>query len=58
MSTYKDIEVFLIEVFPQEYEKIMLQKKSGIEQFVEKADEDFEKNLKAIIAGKDTETKS
>jgi hypothetical protein len=52
MSAYHDLDDFLIEVFPQEFEIRMKRKKSEIEQFQEAQETQFEKDLKEIIEGK------
>ena len=57
METYKDIDEFIGEAFPQEMEKIIKKKKSDIERAVEGFDSEFDEKLKAIIEGGDeTET--
>lgn len=58
MKTYDDVEDFIIDVFPLEYQKIIKQKKSDIEKYMEKADADFEEKLEKIIKGEaETEPK-
>jgi hypothetical protein len=51
METFKDIDAFIIETFPLEYEKIIKQRKTSIEQSIESADERFKSELEAIIKG-------
>jgi hypothetical protein len=57
MTTYNDIDEFIVDVMPDEYMKIMKRKKSEIQEFIEKADEDFNKKLTEIIEGKKKEEK-
>jgi len=49
METYKNIDEFIEEVFPEEYEKIIKRKQSKLEKFIEQADADFDEKLKGII---------
>ena len=51
MKTYKDINEFIIEVFPLEYQKIIKQKKSNIMELIDKTDAEFDERLEAIIKG-------
>jgi hypothetical protein len=58
MKTYKDIDDFIIETFPLEYRKIIKQKHTPIEDFIENADRDFAEKLETIIKGeKEKESK-
>jgi hypothetical protein len=57
MKTYKDVDEFIMDVFPQEYLKIIKQRKSNIEEFIEKADIEFNQKLEAILTGKKEEQK-
>jgi hypothetical protein len=51
MKTYNDIDDFIIETFPLEYRKIIKQKNTPVEDFIEEADRDFAEKLKKIVAG-------
>ena len=51
MKTYKDIDEFIIEVFPLEHRKIIKQRKPKTEEYIEKADVEFNKKLDAIVNG-------
>ena len=51
MATYKNIDEFIMEVFPQEFQKISKLEKSDIEEFIEEADAEFDQKLEAIIKG-------
>ena len=53
METYKDIDEFIGEAFPQEMEKIIKRKKSDIERALEGFDSEFDEKLKVIIEGAD-----
>jgi hypothetical protein len=52
MKTYEDVDEFIADVLPLEFLKIMKQKKSPIDEFIEKADAEFEHKLAAILEGK------
>jgi hypothetical protein len=52
MSAYHDLDDFLIEVFPEEFEIRMKRKKSEIERFQEMQETQFAKDLEEIIEGK------
>jgi len=51
MKTYKDINEFIVEVFPLEHRKIIRQRKSETEEAIEKADTEFDEKLEKIIKG-------
>ena len=51
MATYKNIDEFIMEVFPLEFQKISKLEKSDIEEFIEEADAEFDQKLEAIIKG-------
>ena len=55
MKTYNDVDDFISEVFPLEYQKIMKQKKSDIENFAENADAEFLQKLDGILKGESEE---
>jgi hypothetical protein len=57
MATYKNIDEFIMEIFPQEYRIIKRRRKSDIEEFIDEADAEFEQKLAEIIAGKKVEQK-
>jgi hypothetical protein len=57
MKTYKDIDEFIIDVFPAEYEKIIKQKKSSIERSVERVNNLFAQELEETLKGKKEEKK-
>ena len=57
MKTYKDIDEFIKEVFPLEYEKIIKQKKTSIERSIEHVDNVFAQELEETIKGKKEEKK-
>jgi len=52
METYKNVDEFIKEVFPLEYEKIFKKKKSKIENLLEEFDSEFDEKLNEIIKGK------
>jgi len=51
MKTYKDIDEFILEVFPLEYQKIIKRRKSQMDEFIEDADAEFDEKLEKIIKG-------
>jgi hypothetical protein len=57
MKTYEDIEEFIIDAFPLEYQKMANEKKSDVEKYIETADADFKQNLEKIIKGEFNEKK-
>jgi hypothetical protein len=57
MKTYKDIDEFIMEVFPQEDQMIKERKPSDEQRDIEKADVEFEQKLAEIIEGKKEEQK-
>jgi len=57
METYKNIDEFIKEAFPQENEIINKTRKPNTEEKIERLDSEFDEKLKAIIKGADeTET--
>jgi hypothetical protein len=60
MAAYKDIDGFIREAFPVEFEKILhtQARKTTIEEFVEKTDNEFAEKLKAITAVAETDRKT
>jgi hypothetical protein len=52
METYKNVDEFIKEVFPMEYEKIMKKKKSRTEISIEEFDSVFDEKLNEILKGK------
>jgi hypothetical protein len=52
METYKNINEFIKEVFPQENEKIIKRKKSNVVESIEELDSEFDEKLKEILKGK------
>jgi hypothetical protein len=57
MKTYKDIDEFIMEVFPQEDQMIKERKPSDEQRDIEKANVEFEQKLAEIIEGKKEEQK-
>jgi len=57
MKTYKEINEFIQDVFPEEYEKIIKQKKSPLERSIERVDNVFAEELEETIKGKKEEQK-
>jgi fructose-1,6-bisphosphatase/inositol monophosphatase family enzyme len=57
METYKNIDEFIMDNFPQEDWLIKQRGKSDIGDFIEKADAEFEQKLAEIIEGKKEEQK-
>ena len=57
MKAYKDIDDFVLDMFPVEFEKIVKHKKSDIEEFSEEADAEFNKKLEEIIKDEKKEQK-
>jgi len=55
METYKNIDEFIEQTFPGEYQKIIKQKKSVSTIRIEEADAEFDEKLKKIINGEDAE---
>jgi len=53
MGTYKNIDEFIEEAFPQESEIIIKRKKSKIQESLERLDSGFDDALKEIIEGAD-----
>jgi len=53
METYKNIDEFIQEAFPQENEIIKKRRKSKIEEALEGLDSGFDEALKKIIEGAD-----
>jgi hypothetical protein len=51
MKTYKDINEFIVEVFPLEHRKIIRRRKSDTEEAIENADAQFDEKLEKIIKG-------
>ena len=51
MKTYKDIDDFIKEAFPFEFEKIIKQNKTVIEKNIEEADAIFTRELEEAIKG-------
>jgi len=57
MKTYKDINEFINDVFPLEYEKITKRKKTPIERAIGEVEALFVKELEEAIEGKKEEPK-
>jgi hypothetical protein len=57
MKIYKDIDDFIIEAFPLEYEKIVKRNKTPIEKRIESIDTKFDQKLKEIMTGADQKRK-
>ena len=52
MKTYKDIDEFIIDAFPQEYEIIIKREKTPIERSIERVDTLFAQELEDTLKGK------
>ena len=57
MKTYKDIDEFIKDVFPEEHEKITTQKKTPMVRAIEHIDSVFVQELEEAIKGKKEEKK-
>ena len=57
MKTYKNIDEFMKEAFPEEYDILIKRKKSIMEMDVENLDALFAQELEEAIKGKETEQK-
>ena len=57
MKTYKNVDEFISDVFPLEFEKIIKQKKSAMEESIERVDTLFIQELEEAIKGKKAEQK-
>ena len=57
MKTYKNIDEFISDVFPEEYVDIIKQKKMPIERAIEDIDNLFAKELEEILRGQKEEKK-
>jgi hypothetical protein len=57
MKSFEDIDAFVIEAFPLEFEKIMKQRKTSIERSIEDIDNNFEQGLEKIMKGEDSKKK-
>jgi hypothetical protein len=55
MKTYEDIDDFIFEMFPQEYEKIKTLRKTSIDRSLESINAAFAEELDDIIKGTDEE---
>ena len=53
METYKNIDQFIEDAFPQENELIIKRKKSKMQESLERLDSEFDNALMAIIEGVD-----
>jgi hypothetical protein len=58
MKTYKNVDEFIKDVLPEEYDLIIKRKESEVAKFIEKAETDFSKKLEAIIKGESEKKKS
>jgi hypothetical protein len=52
MKTFQNIDEFIMETFPLEYEKIIKQRKTFIEESIENINDKFDQELEKIIKGK------
>jgi hypothetical protein len=57
MKTFKDIDEFIVDAFPLEYNKIIKQRKTPIEESVETIDDNFGRELEKIMKGEDAKKK-
>jgi hypothetical protein len=57
MKSFKDIDEFVIEAFPLEYDKIIKQRKTPIERSIGNIDNNFEQELEKIMKGEDSKKK-
>jgi hypothetical protein len=57
MKTYKDIDEFIIEAFPLEYDKIVKRNKTPVERDIERIDNNFDEELGKIMKGGDSNKK-
>jgi hypothetical protein len=54
MKTFKDLEAFIVEAFPLEYDKIIKRQKTRIEESIENIDNNFNRELEKIMKGEDS----
>jgi hypothetical protein len=57
MKTYSDINEFIIDAFPLEYNKIVKRSKTPIERKIESIDDEFDQKLDEIMEGVDSKKK-
>jgi hypothetical protein len=57
MKTFKDIDEFVVEAFPLEYDKIIKQRKTPIEESIETINNNFDRELEKIMKGEDVKKK-
>jgi hypothetical protein len=57
MKTFKDIDEFIVEAFPLEYNKIIKQRKTPIEESIETIDNNFAREMEKIMQGEDIKKK-
>jgi hypothetical protein len=57
MKTYKNVDEFISDVFPEKYEDINTQKKTNVEQSIDRINSEFDEKVKAVIEGKNDEKK-
>jgi hypothetical protein len=58
VKNFKNVDEFIKEVFPMEYQIIIKKEKPDIEQIIKNADAEFNEKLEAIIKGENEEKKS
>jgi hypothetical protein len=56
-DTFKDIDEFIIEAFPLEYDKIIKQRQTPIERSIKTIDSSFAQELEKIMKGEDSKKK-
>jgi hypothetical protein len=58
MKTFNNIDDFIIETFPLEYQKIIKQKNTPVEDAIENVNHNFAEKLEGIVKGeKEKESK-
>jgi hypothetical protein len=51
VKTFKDVDEFIVEMFPQEYQKIIKEKKDPIGEAIENINRNFEAEMEKIMKG-------
>jgi hypothetical protein len=57
MKTFRDIDEFIVEAFPFEYNKIIKQRKTPIEESIETIDNNFDQELEKVMKGEEAKKK-
>jgi hypothetical protein len=57
MKTFQNIDEFIVETFPLEFDKIIKQRKTAIEESIANIDNNFGQELEKIMQGGDGKKK-